>query len=164
MGENATGLWFVCMADRAMGRRLPFALPSAMQESFMQWYGPPQIVSAEFHGMQAEFGGEVQALVERYNSPDADRVASLMQKVQHVNDNLMESMDKILERQEKIDVLVHRSRMLEDSAVSFRREAERVRITVWWRNARMLVCICVIVVLAVLVIAMASCGFSLQNC
>jgi len=161
--ESGTGLWFVCMSDRAMGRRLPFALLAALQESFNQWYAPPQIASAVAYGMQAEFGGEVQALVEKYNSPDADRVASLMQKVQHINDNLMENIDKILERQEKIDVLVNRSQMLHDSSVSFRREAERVRRVVWWRNARMLVCIFVIVVLAIILIVMASCGFSM-NC
>eukprot|EP00443_Scrippsiella_acuminata_P121048 CAMPEP_0115667584 /NCGR_PEP_ID=MMETSP0272-20121206/50019_1 /TAXON_ID=71861 /ORGANISM="Scrippsiella trochoidea, Strain CCMP3099" /LENGTH=202 /DNA_ID=CAMNT_0003106143 /DNA_START=15 /DNA_END=618 /DNA_ORIENTATION=+ len=104
--EVSTGVWFVCMADRDMGRRLPFAMLSSLQESFNQWYAAPQIASASNLGMQLEFYGEIQACIEKYNAPDADRVASLSAKVRQVNDTLMDNIDKILERQDKIDVLV----------------------------------------------------------
>eukprot|EP00913_Durusdinium_trenchii_P004908 g4555.t1 len=69
------------------------------------------VESAIAYGMQSDFREELQFLLERYNSPDVDRVASMMAKVQHINDHLMESIDKILERQEKIELLVSRSQM-----------------------------------------------------
>eukprot|EP00434_Breviolum_minutum_P009932 symbB.v1.2.008754.t1/scaffold544.1/size189386/11 len=95
--DPASELWFVCMADREVGRRIPFGFLQAEQTE-----------SAIAYGMQSDFREELQFLLERYNSPDVDRVASMMAKVQHINDHLMESIDKILERQEKIELLATR--------------------------------------------------------
>jgi len=156
--DPASELWFVCMADREVGRRIPFGFLQAVQEAFMQKYTKEQTESAIAYGMQSDFREELQFLLERYNSPDVDRVASMMAKVQHINDHLMESIDKILERQEKIELLVSRSQVLSESASSFRRDAEQLRRLVWWGNVKKMALLISIVVLVILVIAMASCG------
>lgn len=162
--EGADRLWFVCMADKAMGRRLPFALLASMQETFNQWYTQNQVAEAVAHGMQSEFQGEIRILIDKYNSPNADRVGAMMQRVQHINDNLIDGFDKILERQEKIDLLVNRCQNLSDSSNSFRREAERVRRVVWWKNTRCLLLLGLVVVVVVLIVLMSSCGIKFDEC
>mmetsp|Transcript_85743 Transcript_85743/g.276722 ORF Transcript_85743/g.276722 Transcript_85743/m.276722 type:complete len:236 (-) Transcript_85743:2-709(-) len=162
--QPAIGLCFVCMADKNMGRRLPFGFLDALKEQFNQLYAPPQVHSAVQGGMQLEFGHEMQALVEKFNSPNADRVHSLMNKVKDVNDKVVESIDKLLLRQDKIDILVDRTQLLSESSNSFRREAERVRRVVWWRNMRVLMCIITIVVIAIAVVVVASCGIDFKKC
>merc|ERR1712130_848902 len=102
--------------------------------------------------------------MEKYNSPDVDRVASTMSKVQHINDTIMESIDKILERQEKIELLVNRSQLLSESSSSFRRDAARLRRVVWWRNASTMAIIACVIVLVILIIVFASCGITFKNC
>ena len=103
-------------------------------------------------------------LLERYNSPDVDRVSSMMAKVQHINENLMESIDKILERQEKIELLVSRSQVLSDSASSFRRDAEQLRRLVWWGNVKKMGMAAGCLLLIILVIVVSSCGITFSHC
>merc|ERR1719359_1372449 len=107
--------------------------------------------------MNGDFRCELQLLMDRFNSPDADRVAKLNAKVADINDKLMESIDKILERQEKIELLVNRSEVLSTSSLSFRREAEQVRRRMWWRNTKTLVTIGLAALLGVLLLLMSAC-------
>ncbi|CAK9056827.1 unnamed protein product [Durusdinium trenchii] len=162
--DQTADLWFVCMAEKLLGRRIPFGFLQAVQEAFMQKYSKEQVESAIAYGMQSDFREELQFLLERYNSPDVDRVASMMAKVQHINDHLMESIDKILERQEKIELLVSRSQVLSESASSFRRDAEQLRRLVWWGNVKKMAIIAGLVILVILIIIMSSCGITFSHC
>merc|ERR1712217_355580 len=134
-----------------------------VQEAFQTRYTEQQVQSAIAYGMNSEFRSTLQDLMEKHNSPDADRVAAMMVKVQNINDNLMESIDKILERQEKIELLVNRSQALSQSSSSFRREAVRLRRVVWWHNARSMAMLISLGVIAILIILFASCGFDLKH-
>merc|ERR1712194_765791 len=98
-----------------------------------------QVRSAIAYAMQGDFKAELQALLERHNSTDVDRIAQLTARVQHINDNVIESIDKILRRQEKIDLLVNRSEMLSDSSSSFQRAAHAYNEQqIWWKDKRKL--------------------------
>ncbi|CAE6970681.1 vamp7B [Symbiodinium natans] len=162
--DQSLNLWFVCMAERLLGRRIPFGFLQAVQDGFLEAYTAEQVESAIAYGMQENFRERLRELMERYNSQDVDRVQSMMAKVQHINDHLMDSIDKILERQEKIDLLVHRSEVLSASASSFRRDAEHLRRRVWWQNARTMAVMACVLVIAILVVVLASCGFSFSHC
>eukprot|EP00929_Paragymnodinium_shiwhaense_P059430 TRINITY_DN29767_c0_g1_i1.p1 TRINITY_DN29767_c0_g1~~TRINITY_DN29767_c0_g1_i1.p1 ORF type:complete len:267 (+),score=71.23 TRINITY_DN29767_c0_g1_i1:112-912(+) len=162
--DASSGLSFVCMADPKMLRRIPFAFLSNLQESFLARYPREKTATAEEYEMHTQFRGELQTLMDKWNAPGADRLTAMMQKVQHINDSLMESIDKILERQEKIDILVKSSELLSQSSSSFVREANTLRRVMWWRNAKTLALIGGICLLAVLVLVMAGCGFTFKHC
>lgn len=152
IADQATSLCFLCMAEKDMGRRIPFAFLDKVQETFKEQFSAETIKAASAQSLQSDyqdFRSDIRDLMAKYNSPNADRVANMMGKVQHINDNLMESIDKILERQEKIDVLVQRSEVLATSSTTFRREAQTLARVMWWRNAKVLICIGVTVVTVV---------------
>jgi len=157
-------LLFLAMAEHSMGRRIPFAFLAAAQEAFNKRYSSDQVQSAIAYGMNGDFRGELQLLMDRFNSPDADRVAQLNAKVADINDKLMESIDRILERQEKIELLVNRSEVLSTSSVSFRREAEQVRRRMWWRNTRTLAMLSLAALVGILILLMSACGITFQRC
>ncbi len=46
---------------------------------------------------------------------------------------MVENIEKVLERGEKLDLLVGKTDALSDTALHFRREARRLRTTMWWR-------------------------------
>lgn len=118
---------FVCIADKTMGRRLPFAFLEAFEHRFNQRFMPQQVADAMPGGLQAIFADEVRALVEKYSSPKLDRASLLTAKVQAINENLMDTIDKLVDRQGKIDDLVGRSNLLTESASSFQRDARVVQ-------------------------------------
>lgn len=158
------GVWFVCMADRAMERRRPLAFLQSLQETFSSRYSANQVSVATAWGLQREFGNEIRLQMEKFNSPDSDRITSMMAKVQHINDNLVESIDKILERQDKIELLVNRSQLLSESSSSFSRDAQRLHRVVWWRNTKKIIIFTVVGIIVLLVILFASCGIKFDRC
>mmetsp|Transcript_30047 Transcript_30047/g.55451 ORF Transcript_30047/g.55451 Transcript_30047/m.55451 type:complete len:232 (-) Transcript_30047:109-804(-) len=158
------GVWFVCMADRAMERRRPLAFLQALQETFRNQFSTDEVATASAWGLQKDFGDKIRLYMEKFNSPESDKITSMMAKVQHINDNLVESIDKILERQDKIELLVNRSQLLSESSSSFSREAQRLRRVVWWRNTRKLAIFAVVGILAILIILFASCGIRFERC
>lgn len=157
-------LWFVCMADKAMERRLPFGFMAAVQEAFKKRYDPQTVAAAPAHGMNVEFRETIRELMNRYNSPDADRVASMTEKVQHINQNLVESIDKLLDREEKIHLLINRSEMLSQSSESFHRDSRQLHRNVRWRNLRTHIILAVVIVVGILIVVWVSCGLKFDRC
>jgi len=143
---------FVCMADKAMGRRLPLAFLVALRTSF-QRFEVDQVANATTLGMQSSFSDEVRRLVEHYNSPDQDRTTVLTAKVRDINEDLMESIDKLMQRGEQIDQLVDRSNLLSLNSASFQRAAER------YQRRQACCSLRVVIVLTVLGVSAVGAGF-----
>merc|ERR1739844_555970 len=88
--DESTGLWFVCMADRAMGKRIPIAFLGATQEQFKSQYTVDDVQAARAYGMTRQFASVIQGLMEKFNSPEADRVTHLTEIVNKIKDDAME--------------------------------------------------------------------------
>lgn len=129
-------LWYVCMADRTMERRLPFGFLSALKDLFDERFKKEVWSKAGAFSLNDQFRDDIAVLMEKYNSPDADRVASMTAKVRQIEDGLMDSIDKLMDRQEKIELLVNRSQVLSESSSSFNRESTRLHRTIRWRNLK----------------------------
>jgi len=162
--DRTSGLWFVCMADGLMGRRMPFGFLTALKEEFKKRYTPEEIQCAIAYGMRAEFDGQIQVLMDKYNDPREDRVQHLLQTVHEITDDVMESIDQILGRQEKIELLVNRSQSLAISSSSFRREAVQVRNVIWWQNTKIKLLLAFLAIFFIILIAFASCGITFSHC
>eukprot|EP00415_Alexandrium_ostenfeldii_P000631 UN0631 len=164
LGDEERELLFVCMADLRMKRRIPFAFLDALRENFGGCYLPDQVQSAIAYGMDKDFKPVLQQLMERYNSPEADRLTMMQQRVADINDELMDGIGKLLERGEKIDLLVERSQALQSRSSSFMRDAGRLRRNIWWKNVRLVAALVCVVIVVIFVIVMASCGITFQHC
>jgi vesicle-associated membrane protein 7 len=163
--DAASGIWFLCMADATMGRKLPLAFLQGLQEAFMQrGYQPERFREGDLERLQSDFGQAIQVLMEKWNSPDVDRATRLTEKVLSINESLMESMDKILERQEMIELLVKKSEALRESSSSFRTAARQVAHRSWWRKKRTMCMFSSVVVLVVLLIGISQCGVTFNDC
>ena len=46
---------------------------------------------------------------------------------------MVENIEKVLERGEKLDLLVDKTELLQEGAFNFRREAKRLRQSLWWK-------------------------------
>lgn len=50
-----------------------------------------------------------------------------------VKDIMIENIEKVLDRGEKLDLLVDKTELLQGEAFAFRREAKRARRVMWWK-------------------------------
>lgn len=144
--DPEAGLCYICMADKAMGKTVPNGFLNALQNS------PDQSPVA------------IRIMMEKYNDPNADRVQNLLKHVSNINDNIMENLEKLMERREKIDVLVRKSEAIRGEAVSFNRTAGQLNRAICRRNAKQIFCIIFAIVVIILLFVLFCCGFAFENC
>jgi len=162
--QEGSDLWFVCVADKSLSRKTSFGFLKSVQDAFEAKYTAQQRDAALAEGMQEEFSEDLKQLMETYNSGKLDRVAKAMETVQGINENLVESLQQLMERQEKIDLLVQRSQDLAGESQSFRRQANLLERNIRWKNVRRMVICGLVVLIVTLVIVMMNCGLDFQAC
>ena len=50
---------------------------------------------------------------------------------------MLGNIDKVLERGERLEVLVDKTAGIQNKAFKFRKQAREFRSTMWWRNCRL---------------------------
>ncbi|WIA44149.1 hypothetical protein OEZ86_010487 [Tetradesmus obliquus] len=133
----AGGLTFLCMADEGAGRRVPFAFLEDVKASFLNSYGDSyqQAVAYEYNGA---FSTVLAQRMTYFNSdPGADVIDRVRGEISQVKDIMVENIERVLDRGEKLDLLVDKTDLLQGEAFAFRREATRARRVMWWKNVRM---------------------------
>ena len=50
---------------------------------------------------------------------------------------MIDNIDKVLERGDRLELLVDKTANMQGNTVRFRRQARRFRNTVWWRNVKL---------------------------
>jgi len=117
-----TGLTFLCLADRALGRETPYKFLDSLGE---RW--------------TADLSAEAQQQLLRQQMATAnegDTLSRVRQQLAEVSDQMVENIDKVIARQERIELLVEKSDALDRTAAAFRREATDLRRALWWRGVR----------------------------
>jgi hypothetical protein len=50
---------------------------------------------------------------------------------------MIDNIDKVLERGDRLDLLVDKTTTMQGNTVRFKRQARRYRSTTWWRNVKL---------------------------
>ncbi|MBA0658003.1 hypothetical protein Goklo_010247, partial [Gossypium klotzschianum] len=135
--KRTDGLTVLCMADESAGRRIPFAFLEDMHQRFVRTYGGA-VLSALPYGMNDEFSRVLSQQMEYYsNDPNADRINRLKGEMSQVRNVMIENIDKVLERGDRLELLVDKTANMQGNTFRFRKQARRFKNTVWWRNVRL---------------------------
>nr|GMD90090.1 vesicle-associated membrane protein 711-like [Ipomoea batatas]GMD92364.1 vesicle-associated membrane protein 711-like [Ipomoea batatas] len=132
------GLTALCMADDVAGRRLPFDFLEDIHQRFVRTYGRA-VLSAQAYAMNDEFSRILAQQMEYFaNDPNADRINRLKGEMSQVRNVMVQNIDKVLERGDRLELLVDKTANMHGNTLRFRRQARRFRSTVWWRNVRLM--------------------------
>ncbi|CAD7942505.1 unnamed protein product [Amoebophrya sp. A25] len=142
---------FLCLAHRGAGRRVPFAFLDALANECE-------------HQAQILHPEQVRALLSKYNSSDADTLKRIRAEICNLQELMVENIDKILVRGEKIELLVEKTEGMSDAALVFRREAAALQRVMWWRNCRVAAKIAAIIVALIFLLLWSHCGVTFQHC
>lgn len=71
---------------------------------------------------------------------------------------------QVLERGERLELLVDKTDHLQSEALVFKRQSRQLKNKLWWRNVRLLALILGIVVIAAYVVAAIACGPLMRKC
>ncbi|KAJ7958791.1 Vesicle-associated membrane protein [Quillaja saponaria] len=163
--KRTDGLTVLCMADDASGRRIPFAFLEEIHQRFVRTYGR-SVHSAHAYGMNDEFSRVLNQQMEYYsNDPNADRINRLKGEMSQVRNVMIENIDKVLERGDRLELLVDKTTNMQGNTFRFRKQARRFRNTVWWRNVKLTVALIVLLLVIVYVVLAFVChGITLPSC
>jgi vesicle-associated membrane protein 7 len=78
---------------------------------------------------------------------------------------MVENIDKVLDRGDRIELLVDKTSTIQDNAFHFKKQSRRLRQAMWMENAKLLITlICVIVVVLYIIISFFCGGIFLSGC
>ena len=130
------------MADDAAGRRMPFTFLAELQRRFA---ASPATSSRDLttipsHGLQQSFGPQIASLVEEYNNaPPTDELRRARGELAEVQNIMVQNVEQILSRGERIELLVDKTDNMASQATAFRRGARTVRRQQFWRNQKIMI-------------------------
>lgn len=162
---RADGLTFICMANDSFGRRIPFSYLEDIHMRFMKNYG--RIAqNAPAYAMNDEFSRVLHQQMEFYSSsPSADTLNRVRGEVNEIRTVMVENIEKILERGDKIELLVDKTATMQDNAFHFRKQSKRLHRAIWMKNVKLLIWLtCLLVALLYIIIAAACGGITLPSC
>ncbi|KAK2644913.1 hypothetical protein Ddye_020108 [Dipteronia dyeriana] len=163
--KRTDGLTVLCMADDSSGRRIPFAFLEDIHQRFVRTYCRA-IQSAAAYAMNDEFSRVLSQQMDHYsNDPNADRLNRLKGEMSHVRSVMIENIDKVLERGDRLALLVDKTSNLQGNTLRFKRQARRYKNSVWWGNCKLTVALLfVLVILIYVVLAFICHGPLLPSC
>jgi vesicle-associated membrane protein 7 len=143
------------MADDSFGRRIPFAFLEDLKTRFTALYTPEQVSTAIAYGMN-EFSRTIAERMDFYsNNIGADKYRQVHGEIEQVKDVMVQNIGKysmehyylmmlmlyierVLERGERIDLLVDRTDQLSQAAFTFRRQSTALKRAMWWKNVKLM--------------------------
>ncbi|VFQ60738.1 unnamed protein product [Cuscuta campestris] len=163
--KRTDGLTVLCMADDVAGRRIPFAFLEEIHQRFVRTYGRA-VLSAQAYAMNDDFSRVLSQQMEYYsNDPNADRINRLKGEMSQVRNVMIENIDKVLERGDRLELLVDKTANMQGNTIRFRKQARRFKNAVWWRNVKLIVAVIFfLLVIAYIVLAFVCHGPALPSC
>ncbi|KVH90265.1 vesicle-associated membrane protein 711-like [Cynara cardunculus var. scolymus] len=163
--KRTDGLTILCMADDVAGRRIPFAFLEDIHQRFARTYGRA-VLSAQAYGMNDEFSRVLSQQMEYYsNDPNADRMNRLKGEMSQVRNVMIQNIDKVLERGDRLESLVDKTANMQTNTFRFKKQTRRFRNTMWWKNVKLMVALVFLLLVIVYIILVFMChGFALPTC
>ncbi|RIB09525.1 vesicle-associated membrane protein [Gigaspora rosea] len=132
------GLTYMCMADDSFGRRVPFAFLQDIKERFLANYSRERINEAPTYGLN-EFSKVISKQMEYFSSnPEADKLKKVHGEIEQVKDVMVHNIERVLERGERIELLVDKTDNLNQQAFAFKKRSTALRRSMWWKNTKLL--------------------------
>mmetsp|Transcript_26793 Transcript_26793/g.65147 ORF Transcript_26793/g.65147 Transcript_26793/m.65147 type:complete len:191 (-) Transcript_26793:353-925(-) len=166
--EKQAGICYLCMSDEKNKHRIPFAFLEDIKTEFAMKYGVEAPQTAIAFSMNEEFSPVIERRMDFFNSDDADRtidnIGQVKSQIDEVKDAMVQNIEKVLERGEKIELLVDKTDRLNQQAFRFEASSRSLRRTMYWRRIRCYVASGVIAVLVIYFASVSLCGFDYSHC
>ncbi|BGP19483.1 hypothetical protein JCM10213_006303 [Rhodosporidiobolus nylandii] len=132
------GVTALVVADDEAGRRTPFAFLKELHHKFTTAYNMNEIADAPAYGMNG-FESEVAALMKQYEeNPPQDAIKAAQAELAATKDTMVKSIDAVLNRGERLEVLINKTDDMSQQARAFRKRATVLRRKMWYRNVKVL--------------------------
>lgn len=110
----------------------------------------------------ASFNTELKNLMVSYGttaSGKQDAISNVQNEIDNVRGIMTQNIERVLERGERIDLLVDKTDRLGGSAHEFRMRSKGLRRRMWWKNVKLMALLVVVVIFLIYLFVGMGCGF-----
>lgn len=152
------GLIYLCMAEEAFGRQLPFGFLADIKEKFLQMYDS-RGRTAVAYGMNDDFSRVLAKQMDYYsNNASADKVTKIKGDIDGVKQVMVQNIEKVLENTAQIGVLVDKAENLNNRALDFKKKSTQLKRAMWWKNTRLMIALVIVIIIVLYFIISFACG------
>lgn len=176
-----SGFVFLVVADEPTGRSVPFVFLERVKDDFKKRYGssikndgdPHPLADGDeeeddlfgdrfsiAYNLDREFGPKLKEHMEYcMNHPDEmSKLSKLKAQITEVKGIMMDNIEKVLDRGEKIELLVDKTESLQFQADSFQRQGRQLRRKMWFQNLQMKLMVGGAILLFIIIVWLFACG------
>ncbi|KAK7981762.1 synaptobrevin [Apiospora saccharicola] len=156
---SAGGLTFLVIADSSLGRRVPFGYLFEIRKRFFEEFDGANTDFADMPNYGAgSFNGELRKLMVDFGTTSGgreDAITNVQREIDDVRGIMTKNIEGLLERGERIDLLVDKTDRLGGSAREFRVRSRGLKRQMWWKNVKLMALLTLVVVLIIAAIVIA---------
>lgn len=147
----------LCMAELDCDRNVCFKYVHDIMSSFLETFGD-RWQNAIAYSLTNDFEGILKRKMVEANSTTNDRIAQIQDTLDATRNVMVENIENVLARGEKLDVLVERAEDLNDTAMTFQSKARVLKVQMWWKNCKYTLMIILIVLAILYLIISVTCS------
>lgn len=137
---------------------MPFGYLVEIRKRFFEHF--PE--SSDFSGMPnygaGSFNGDLRTLMVEYGSTSGgrdDAIGNVRREIDDVRGIMTKNIESLMERGERLDLLVDKTDRLGGSAREFRVRSRGLKRQMWWKNIKLMALLALVTFLIIMVIVIA---------
>eukprot|EP01130_Rhizamoeba_saxonica_P000220 TRINITY_DN1020_c0_g1_i1.p2 TRINITY_DN1020_c0_g1~~TRINITY_DN1020_c0_g1_i1.p2 ORF type:complete len:171 (+),score=32.67 TRINITY_DN1020_c0_g1_i1:479-991(+) len=115
--------------------------------------------------MNNEFSRTLQRQADYFSFHASDRIDEVQNQIESTKEVVIQNIDKILERGDRIELLVQKTEDMQQESYMLKTKSTNLKDMLWWKNMKLNFIIAGIILLIILIAVWAGCGFpAFQKC
>ncbi|KAF4123025.1 vesicle-associated membrane protein 7 [Geosmithia morbida] len=159
---SAGGLTFLVVADASLGRRVPFGYLFEIRRRFLEQFPASSTDLGDMPNYgAASFNADLRSLMVEYGATaggQSDAIGTAKREIDDVRGIMTKNIESLLERGERLDLLVDKTDRLGGTARDFRLRSRGLKRQMWWKNMKLMALLGFVVFIIILVIVMSVKG------
>ncbi len=176
-------LVFLCIADDSFRRSAAFRFLDAVHSRFETEFGQRGAITAAPFSLNTEFAPVLASEMKRFNLAEdqnklmpsddyegaseegdedaianVDKVQRVRDEVERVKDIMVQNIDNLVERGERLELLVDKTEHLSQNSIRFKQTSTTLRRRMWWQNKRLYLGVGLAVLIGIYIVVSVSCG------
>lgn len=131
-----------------------------IKDDFTPKYGGGEAATVAANGLNKEYGPKLKEHMDYCieHPEEISKMVNVKAQVSEVKGVMLENIEKVLDRGEKIELLVDKTENLHQQAKDFRSTGARLHRKMWLQNSKMKLIVLAVMIVLILIIVLSICG------
>jgi len=161
-------LIYLVLTDREYNTATAYTYLEQIQQKFLNTFKPYDIAVSsayQLHKFDSILESTVQSFNREYGISGDRKMTKINEQLSTVKDVMINNIDSVLERGEKIELLVDKSEMLNEESLRFKKSSKKLKYEKLLQAAKWYGMIALVILVVVYMLTAFGCGgLTLPNC